>query len=49
MLGLTGLAQPTDISIIANTYVTSQQEMLMVHPVRGMSCIKRTGRIYYVG
>lgn len=48
-IGLTGTAQPTDITVAPNTYVATQQAMPIIHPVRGMSCIMRTGRLYYLG
>lgn len=48
MVGLTGTAQP-DISILNNKFTTTQQAMPVVHPVRGMSCIVRTARLFYVG
>lgn len=37
----------TDIQVTANTYLTTQQRMSVVHPVRGIYIIRRTSRVYY--
>lgn len=37
------------LSVQNNEFTTDQQRMPVIHPVRGMCCIKRTGRLYYVG
>ena len=48
MIGLTGPAS-TDLSVLNNTYIASQQKMPVLHPVRGLYAIKRTIRANYVG
>lgn len=39
----------TPLSVENNEYTTTQQRMPVIHPVRSMSCIRRTARLYYVG
>lgn len=39
----------TPLSVEINEFTTTQQTMPVIHPVRGLYCIKRTGRINYVG
>lgn len=48
MKGLTGTAV-TPLSVQNNTYTTTQQAMPVLHPIRGMSAIRRTTRLYFVG
>lgn len=47
-IGLTGPAL-ADISVLDNTFTTTQQPMPVIHPVRGIYCIRRTARLNYVG
>ena len=48
MIGLTGSATD-DLTVLANKYTTTQQAMSVLHPIRGLFCIKRTIRVNYVG
>lgn len=45
-IGLTGVATNV-LEVLANTYATTQQNMPVIHPVRGCYKIRRTTRIYY--
>lgn len=47
-VGLTG-PPLQDLAVANNTFTTVQQAMPVTHPVRGLYCIRRTGRINYVG
>lgn len=47
LIGQSGtLSNPLAVGI--NSYTAGQQRGNVVHPVRGMCCIVRTGRLYYV-
>ena len=48
MIGLTG-PQTTPLSVQTNAYTTTQEPMPVLHPIRGLYVIKRTGRLNYVG
>ena len=48
LIGGSGAAS-TDLSVLTNKYSATQQAMPVVHPVRGMSCVVRTARIWYRG
>lgn len=48
LIGGSGVAV-TALSVLANAYVATQQAGNVTHPVRGQSCIRRTGRIWYLG
>ncbi len=47
-IGLTG-PLTTPLSVVTNEYTTAQEPMPVIHPVRGLYCIKRTARVNYVG